>query len=118
MKTHFPGIKSMETAVNSTSEQQQCNIDLANRIVTPHTVKWAVNTFSPFKSPGLVLCDIMNRAFVIVEEWCGNCGLGVNPDKTELVLFSSRRKIKELTPPTLFSKQLIFKSRLNTLESS
>lgn len=74
MKTHFPGIKSMETAVNSnTSELQQCNIDLANRIVTPHTVKWAVNTFSPFKSPGLdgiypillqKTCDLISQTLV------------------------------------------------------
>ena len=36
-----------------------------------------------------------------LANWTSNCGLGVNPDKTELVLFTRKNKIQPFRPPRL-----------------
>ncbi|XP_055714217.1 uncharacterized protein LOC129808462 [Phlebotomus papatasi] len=52
------------------------------------------------------LCELMQRALTIVEEWCGSSGLRVNPDKTALIVFS--RKSWGLSPKiTLWMYQAI-----------
>ncbi|CAH2095823.1 unnamed protein product [Euphydryas editha] len=33
------------------------------------------------------ICEVTNAALKIVEQWCGDNGLSVNPSKTELVMF-------------------------------
>lgn len=47
------------------------------------------------------LCELMRSAFRIVETWCKDSGLSVNPSKTELVLFTNKRKLPNLRLPTL-----------------
>lgn len=54
MQAYFPGIRSMDAVGYSIPiELPQCNTDLASGIISPQTVKWAMNTFTPFKSPGM-----------------------------------------------------------------
>ncbi|KAL7735484.1 hypothetical protein ACLKA6_010520 [Drosophila palustris] len=46
------------------------------------------------------LCDLMTVKLINLAAWADKCGLGVNPDKTELVLFSRRYKEDwSLEPP-------------------
>ena len=40
-----------------------------------------------------VLCERMQRACRVIEEWCTENGLTVNPTKTELILFTKRKKL-------------------------
>ena len=41
-----------------------------------------------------IMSFLMNRAFKIAEEWCSRTGLSVNPQKTGLVLFTGKHKVK------------------------
>jgi len=41
-----------------------------------------------------------------VELWCAGLGLSVNPDKTELVAFTRKRKFTGFFEPRLFGKTL------------
>ena len=54
------------------------------------------------------LCEIMDNALSILSEWAIICGLGVNPNKTELVLFTRKYKISKLIPPKLNNTNIIF----------
>jgi len=47
------------------------------------------------------LCDLMTAKLKILSEWTIANGLGVNPSKTELVLFTNRYEIPQLNPPIL-----------------
>lgn len=58
VQNHFPGSSIMEDPlpphlpmVLSTRPSSE-DWDLAKRVFTPESVKWAINSFSPFKSPG------------------------------------------------------------------
>ena len=42
--------------------------------------------------------DVMQSALLIVTKWAGKCGLGINPSKTELVLFTKKYKIPVVSP--------------------
>jgi hypothetical protein len=44
----------------------------------------------------------MQMALGIVERWCGEVGLSVNPDKTGLVAFTRRRKLAGFFEPRFF----------------
>jgi len=47
------------------------------------------------------LCNLMETAPFTLSGWTADCGLGVNPEKTELVIFSKKYKIPSLTLPKL-----------------
>lgn len=53
-----------------------------------------------------VACNIMNNALKVVEAWCAENGLSVNPTKTELVLFTNKRNLGMYQLPSLFGTQL------------
>lgn len=53
------------------------------------------------------LCSRMQEVMGQVEDWCTSTELSVNPDKTQLVLFTKKRKIEGFFNPTLFNKSLI-----------
>ena len=53
-----------------------------------------------------VLCNIMQTALRIIETWCTENALSANPAKTELVLFTRKRKLGNLRLPTLFGTSL------------
>jgi len=54
------------------------------------------------------LCDLMTAKLKILSEWTIADGLGVNPSKTELVLFTIRYKIPQLKPPILNNCNISF----------
>src|SRR6195952_5177935 len=53
-----------------------------------------------------ILCSLMQSALKIVESWCEDTELSVNPFKTEMVLFTRKRKIDALELPSLFGTSL------------
>lgn len=52
------------------------------------------------------LCNLMRQALKIVEDWCKEYKLAVNPTKTELVLFTKKRKLATLQLPRFFGTTL------------
>ena len=62
-----------------------------------------------------VVCQVMNSAFRILEEWCGENGLSVAPQKLELVLFTHRRKLDGFKAPRLFGTPLELKTEVKVL---
>jgi len=54
------------------------------------------------------LCDLMTAKLKKLVTWAERSGLGINPDKTELVLFSRKYKIPQLKPPKLKETNLSF----------
>jgi ribonuclease HI len=59
--------------------------------------------------------DVMQNALRIVAKWASKCGLGINPSKTELVLFTKKYKIPEVSPPTVNGIRLAFADRARFL---
>lgn len=53
-----------------------------------------------------MLCSRMNMATKIAQQWCKKRGLNLNPDKTKVVLFTKKRKNKELPPIVIDGKTL------------
>jgi len=52
------------------------------------------------------LCNLMETALSTLSRWTAVCGLGVNPEKTELVLFTRKYKIPNLILPKLHQTRL------------
>lgn len=52
------------------------------------------------------VCERTQRALRIVEIWCTEVGLKVNPDKTELMLFTNRRDMSGFKRPRLFGREI------------
>jgi len=61
-------------------------------------------------------CDLMTAKLKILSEWTIENGLGVNPSKTEIVLFTNRYKIPQLNPPILNNCYLSFSDHARYLE--
>lgn len=61
------------------------------------------------------LCTRMQRAFETVELWCGRHGLSVNPSKTNLVLFTRKRKLGVFELPRLYNQRLEFATSVKYL---
>ncbi|XP_043072259.1 uncharacterized protein LOC122322860 [Drosophila grimshawi] len=61
------------------------------------------------------LCDLMTSKLKILSCWAQESGLGVNPNKTELVLFTRNYKVPSLVPPRLNNVNLLFKDSANFL---
>ncbi|CAH2088501.1 unnamed protein product [Euphydryas editha] len=53
-----------------------------------------------------VVCDRMRAALIVVEQWCTDHDLTVNPAKTELVMFTNKRNLGNLKLPKLFGTGL------------
>ena len=56
-----------------------------------------------------VVCDQMQMACRIIERWCEGTGLSVNPRKTEMILYTRRRK------PTHYGRPLTRVTRVKYL---
>ncbi|XP_063634981.1 uncharacterized protein LOC134805639 [Cydia splendana] len=52
------------------------------------------------------VCDLTQAALRIVERWCRDFDLSVNPTKTEMVMFTNKRALGNFTRPTLFQTEL------------
>ena len=55
-----------------------------------------------------VLCERMQGALRIIEEWCRKHSLCVNPRKAEIVLFTRKRKVGEMKAPALLDTTVSF----------
>ena len=45
---------------------------------------------------------LMQWALLTIEKWCNKVGLLVNPDNTELIVFTRRRKLSFFYEPHIF----------------
>jgi len=52
------------------------------------------------------VCEVMQVAAKRIEKWCVDHGLSVNPDKTEMVLFTRKRILTGMRPIFFFGKEL------------
>jgi hypothetical protein len=50
--------------------------------------------------------ELMQGALYTVEKWCDEVGLSVSPDKTDLVVFTKKRKLNGFFEPLLFGVTL------------
>lgn len=50
------------------------------------------------------ICNRMQQAFKIVENWCKMSGLSVNPGKTNLILFTRKSSVKPKQLPVLYGQ--------------
>lgn len=62
-----------------------------------------------------VLCNLMQEALKIIELWCNDQSLTINPSKTEMVLFTRKRKLGELKLPKLLNTRLALSSEVKYL---
>lgn len=68
--------------------------------------------------PGKVtgtICNLTQQALRIVERWCGEYDLSVNPTKTELVMFTQKRALGPYRLPRLFNTELQLSSEVKYL---
>lgn len=63
----------------------------------------------------ITLKERMQVALDIMEKWANECGLGINPQKTELVLFTRRYRIPIFDPPILRGTRLVFNEQAKFL---
>ena len=52
------------------------------------------------------VCNIGQVAMLQIERWCRTHGLSVNPQKTEMVLFTRKRKLDGFKPIQIFGEEL------------
>ena len=62
-----------------------------------------------------ILSDLLTNSLKILADWCDYSGLGVNPSKTELVMFTRKHKIPLFKPPTLNGVELLPKDKAKYL---
>ncbi|KMQ87436.1 reverse transcriptase [Lasius niger] len=62
-----------------------------------------------------IISERVGLGLKLLHEWTKGCGLGVNPDKTELVLFTRKKKIQSFTTPKLDGKLLSLSSEAKYL---
>lgn len=78
-----------------------CLLSLAGFIVQGFADDIAILIKGRFVSS---LCDRMREAFRLIEAWCKGTGLKVNPAKTSLMLFTTKRLSQGFYAPILFGK--------------
>ena len=62
-----------------------------------------------------MVCERMQSACRIIERWCRENGLTVNPSKTELILFTKRRKLGSYRLPVMYNEPLILRQEVKYL---
>jgi ribonuclease HI len=62
-----------------------------------------------------VVCSLMQRAVQVVQTWCEERELSVNPAKTEMMLFTRRIKMDGWRAPTFYGKQLTLNQNVKFL---
>ena len=62
-----------------------------------------------------VLCDRLQEGLKIVENWCKDHSLSVNPKKTEMVLFTRKRKLGNYRLPKFCGTQLTLSKEVKYL---
>jgi len=54
------------------------------------------------------LCNRAQDGIKLIETWCKEHSLSINPDKTEMVFFTRKRSLSGLKPPEIFKGKLNF----------
>ena len=68
------------------------------------------------KGPRLdVLCEQMQLALRVVERWCIDRRMRVNPSKTELMIFTRKRKLEGFQPIRLLMTELVTTTKVKYL---
>jgi ribonuclease HI len=62
-----------------------------------------------------ILCERMQVALKSIEQWCEDHSLSANPKKTEMVLFTRKRKLPNLKAPELLKIKLNFSTEVKYL---
>ena len=52
------------------------------------------------------ICELMQHAFRLIENWCNDHEQSANPDKTKLILFTRNRTFQGFRAPILFGKEV------------
>ncbi|RYE25309.1 MAG: hypothetical protein EOP45_04900 [Sphingobacteriaceae bacterium] len=52
------------------------------------------------------VADVTQSALKIVEKWCRNAGLRINPNKSEQMIFTRRRNIPNFSPSKIFGEEI------------
>lgn len=52
------------------------------------------------------LSDLTQRGVKITEKWCNEVGLTVNPNKSEIVIFTKNWELVSFHEPTLFGAKI------------
>lgn len=74
-----------------------------------HVVAYADDVAIAVKGKHLpTIKDILQGSLTDLSKWARNCGLGVNPNKTELVLFTRKNKIPAFDPISLDGTEIAF----------
>ena len=61
------------------------------------------------------VCELMQRALYLVQEWCEQVGLSVNPNKTTSILFTKNRNFDGFIKPSLFGSELELQTQVKYL---
>jgi len=61
------------------------------------------------------LCDRAQDGLKLIETWCKKHSLSINPDKTEMVLFTRKRSLSGLKPTEIFKGKLNFSEEVKYL---
>jgi ribonuclease HI len=61
------------------------------------------------------VCELMQSALLIVQEWCEQVGLSVNPNKTTAILFTNKRNLNGYKTPIIFGKELELQNQVKYL---
>jgi Reverse transcriptase (RNA-dependent DNA polymerase) len=59
--------------------------------------------------------ELMQRALNLVQKWCEEVGLSVNPNKTTVVLFTQNRNLDGYKKPTLFGREIELQNQVKYL---
>jgi ribonuclease HI len=62
-----------------------------------------------------IVCDLVQSGLREVLAWCENNGLSINPSKTELIMFTRKRKIPKIKAPRLNNVELNFRKKVKYL---
>lgn len=61
------------------------------------------------------LCERTQRALNLIERWCKKVGLAVNQKKSEVTVFTNKRKLLHYKAPTLFGAEIPLKDSVKFL---
>ena len=61
------------------------------------------------------VCELMQRALHLVQEWCEQVGLSVNPNKTTSILFTKNRNFDGFIKSSLFGSELELQNQVKYL---
>lgn len=124
LQTHFPENSTNHTDVNHEERSENGNADI-EKIITPHTVKTAIESFSSFRAPGAdeifpaMLKETINYikdALVLIYTSCLRLGYTPKLWKTSKVIFIPKPGKRSYTVPSSWRPISLTSFMLKALE--